>query len=88
MFSLLIHRLKLKPFSQQTVDGPFTRARENHHECQADGKEVILESFTLLISRPVHKDSIRGVNGERGHQHDEGDTECTNPAEEPGDESD
>jgi len=42
--------LNVEPSSQQTVNGPFPRARENHHERQADGEEVVLESFTLLIA--------------------------------------
>ena len=71
-----------------TIDGPFAGSRENHYKREAEGEEVIFESFTLLIASPVHKKSIRGVNGQRGHEHDDGDSECTNAAEEPGNESD
>jgi hypothetical protein len=41
--------LDAQPSGQQTINGPFARARENHDEREADGEEVILESFTFLI---------------------------------------
>jgi len=61
MFSVGAPAVNLQSAIRQTVDRPFARAGENHYECEADGEEMILESFTLLIASPVQRRFISGL---------------------------
>src|SRR6185503_8822423 len=44
---------------------------------------MILIALTLLLSEPVHEESVRQMHHHNGPQHDNGQTGCSEPGEKP-----
>ena len=87
--SVVRHRVEAWARAMRGGQGPFKQAVQGErsgspdHECEGDrdGKDVILEAFTLLVARPVHEHTIRGMHQKDRDRHDDGDAEGGNPRE-------
>ena len=57
------------------VQRQFTRSINHYDQYEADGEQMKLETFTLLISKPIHKEPVDSVDPNNRHHHDNCDTE-------------
>jgi len=66
-------------------DGPINRCFscpiDHYDDREADGQDVILDAFTLLISVPVHEEAVGRVDREDCDHHVGKDPECGDPAQ-------
>src|SRR5690242_3786998 len=72
-----------EPVCQFTVDRPLTAA--SYQECGGDPnhQKMILEAFSLLLSEPIHEESVRQMHQCDGSEHDNGQTRGGEPGEKP-----
>src|SRR6478672_5077168 len=67
---------------QNSIQRPGARADNHQRDCNAERKQVIFESFALLIAVPVHEKPVWPVHGNDGDKHDACDAECRNAGQE------
>src|SRR5688572_7510930 len=54
--------------NERAVDGPAPGAADHEHQRHGRGEDVELESFALLVARPVHEE-VAAVDEQRGDDH-------------------
>jgi len=64
--------------SQRAIDGKGAGAFNDQESAHGKRQQVVFETFTLLGSRPVHKEAKVAVHHRNGDDHIRGDAECSN----------
>jgi len=72
----------------RAVDREAPAPLDHDGDGHADGQEVVLEPFPLLVSHPVHEEAVVQVDGEDGAHHHAEDAEGGHAAQEAGDQAD
>src|SRR6186997_2388560 len=67
---------------QRAIQRPGARADNHQRDCNAERKQVIFESFALLIAVPVHEKPVWPMHGHDGDKHDACDAECGDASQE------
>jgi len=67
--------------TDEPVERRFARAVNNHDKRETDGEQMIFKAFAFLCAEPVHKKSVRGMNGQNCDDHVRGDAEGSDATE-------
>src|SRR5207244_10524874 len=57
------------PLRNHRINRPHPRASDKEREAAADHQEMILVTFTQLLARPVHEESVLEMHGDDGAEH-------------------
>lgn len=66
---------------ERPIDGPGASAHNEHRERHANHEQVILKALSLLGARPIHKEAVRPMDDDNGHEHLTEQTEGDYPGE-------